>query len=716
MSFNTKLIDVANKSIQSDLPLGVYVVQKDGTIVDGNKKFRKMLNLPLDGDLSAYSLASFYRYPEKRKILVDSAIDKARADENIENTLIELMVEQCPLWVNENCSVIWEDDSTKVTPLGFLGCMMDITKEEEFRELLPTGLYELDANDNIVRMNRAILDALGYDFGSLRNKHVTVLHKDDKRAKELSEKVKKEGKFEKEIVELTCEDGSIRTFWASAYRVDSPNGYGGRKGTLVDITEEEKFQRLLNLIPIGAYSIKIVGDREYIEDCNKTFALMFDFDSPEDAHNTYVFDLWENPERDSKRFREALGKSTEQEPACVILPVKTKKGRHFLAEIHGRLMKENGRIIGRSGALRDASKEAILLQIREDVGKVTHAYQAALVMWGLIIKPCINYLKSQSEINFTDPLEGLLKNIQDAGVELSRKISRLIEIKDESNLRSEALSENLWENLKYKNNLLIEYATTEKYRMLIPAYGLVIANEVINILRQIKKQRLPDEITRKTVRACNNLILLCILKGLLDAKNKVDDMEDLVKNFRAYVEFYEQNVEEKRKCSIKELIETALKEIGPFASSSDVGIEVDYKENSDEVHVYVEKNNIVTAIYNLLHNAVKYSWRRTKPDKTRVKIITIVEKFEVCIYIENLGVPIKKDEIESDAIFVFGIRGELSSDRKRKGSGWGLPWARQIVRAHRGDIQFISRPEEGGKEDDYLSPFVTIATLRLPLS
>ncbi|MCL5037435.1 MAG: sensor histidine kinase [Chloroflexi bacterium] len=131
----------------------------------------------------------------------------------------------------------------------------------------------------------------------------------------------------------------------------------------------------------------------------------------------------------------------------------------------------------------------------------------------------------------------------------------------------------------------------------------------------------------------------------------------------------------------------------------------------------VAKRDVVRAISNLIHNAIKYSWNRDSDEKRWVTIRSKIVDKEVWIEFENFGVPITKEEIDHEIIFEIGVRGRLSHDRGRTGTGVGLSDARRIARRHGGDVVISSRPvSPGGREDDYLkNPFITTAILKLPL-
>ena len=126
---------------------------------------------------------------------------------------------------------------------------------------------------------------------------------------------------------------------------------------------------------------------------------------------------------------------------------------------------------------------------------------------------------------------------------------------------------------------------------------------------------------------------------------------------------------------------------------------------------------LTLAFKNLLHNAIKYSFRPPRGlEKNRFVRLTGKwydrERQLYCVSIQNYGVGITEEEIRRGLIFKPYYRGLLSQDRERTGSGIGLSYVYHVVKTmHHGDIK-VESVQQGGEA--YLTTFHVILPLRQP--
>jgi len=127
--------------------------------------------------------------------------------------------------------------------------------------------------------------------------------------------------------------------------------------------------------------------------------------------------------------------------------------------------------------------------------------------------------------------------------------------------------------------------------------------------------------------------------------------------------------------------------------------------------IEMSKPHIKQVLFNLFHNAVKYSYASTQESKRYISIVCSLHKSDnpfinssnyYCIEITNFGIGIKPNEISNGLIFKSGYRGILARDRSRTGSGVGLSVIKEVIETHNGYIEIQSkRLGEGSKIDPY---------------
>jgi two-component system sensor histidine kinase SenX3 len=101
-----------------------------------------------------------------------------------------------------------------------------------------------------------------------------------------------------------------------------------------------------------------------------------------------------------------------------------------------------------------------------------------------------------------------------------------------------------------------------------------------------------------------------------------------------------------------------------------------------------EESQLVTAVANLLYNAVAYS-----PDGTRVALGVHLREDVVEIAVTDQGVGISEDEQER--IFERFYRIDPARSRATGGTGLGLAIVKHTVGNHGGEVTVWSRPGSG---------------------
>jgi signal transduction histidine kinase len=242
------------------------------------------------------------------------------------------------------------------------------------------------------------------------------------------------------------------------------------------------------------------------------------------------------------------------------------------------------------------------------------------------------------------------------------------------------------------------------------------AHAVTLALVQITPGSLPREPIRELLQLSSTVERSACLIDILITRTTVIQMDA---SLRALREFITSDIrhEKRVRLPVKSLVEQAVTQMTEFAKRSRVDIV--WRDRDIDVEVEGTERDLKRALANLLHNAIKYTWRRDRTRAPWITIRTALRDRMVCIEFENWGVPIEREEIDQGLIFQLGYRGEWSKDRGRLGTGIGLTDAKRVAEAHGGQLYVDSHPTPSGvrKTDSpeyYNQPFITTVTLCLP--
>jgi len=496
--------------------------------------------------------------------------------------------------------------------------------------------------------------------------------------------------------------------------------YIGLAGTMVDVNTEELYRRILEYVPVGLYVIYEREGKDIITDCNKQFAILNGFDSVEQAIGFDIKKLHAS-EESYREYIRALEESGEEPLHGYHLKVKTLQGtgKEAVYEVNSRLLFDSkGNRIGRAGAMRDISEKAKLKhrvdELTEDIGRVLHTYSTALVK----IQNSINVvLQSMDPSPFKKGFnllpEPASRELLQPAIRLAKSVEELVAT-SRAEWAAGALPPEKWLRLSDVAKTLRTYQGRGEPEA-HPSILRTAAFKILEIWGEAQKNRLPNDITRQVKNNARELLRLCNQISLHQVLDLTLAMEHPVSALREFVTTEKRKQEKKKVFRISSLISQAISHLNDFANNRGVDFRYLNRSGIPEALVGVNERDVVRALDNLLHNAIKYSWERKKGEMPWVSINTGVKDEQIHIEIQNWGVPIPKDEIEFGRIFETGFRGRLSSDRGRVGTGIGLADARRVAQEHGGDLLVKSVPAGFKADTDYTQPFLTTATLILPL-
>lgn len=197
--------------------------------------------------------------------------------------------------------------------------------------------------------------------------------------------------------------------------------------------------------------------------------------------------------------------------------------------------------------------------------------------------------------------------------------------------------------------------------------------------------------------------------GIMVDQTRIMKME--IEAFRRYLGFYSEKKYTFTDKDVGEITEGFLGMYRPVFAEA--GLDIRFKR-SGSLTARISADDISRVLNNLFQNARKYSY----PGKGRfvnVRVRELGNINHVEFSIENLGTPIKEEEIRVGKIFLPGYRGEYADAGSRDGTGVGLADARDVIEAHGGTISITSAPTKGETDPpQYNVPYLTRVTIRLP--
>jgi signal transduction histidine kinase len=266
-------------------------------------------------------------------------------------------------------------------------------------------------------------------------------------------------------------------------------------------------------------------------------------------------------------------------------------------------------------------------------------------------------------------------------------------------------------------SLLIDATSTvENYRVRPPAewrdLWLDGAVRINSIIARVAPGVVARSHYRPVLAAAEHVGRITALATLRIARDAILAVDTPVAALREYITSGTRAPEPRSRVRLQDRVNIAIRNLSRFASIRRVRIEFD---GGASTYVVAAAGAITRALGNLLHNAIKYSWKR-EDDRTWVRVTVSQDDTHAIVTFENWGVPIPSEEIDEKLLFQLGFRGRLSSDRGRMGTGVGLPDSLRVAEAHDGAIEIQSRPARtGGDPTDFNQPFVTTVSIRVAL-
>jgi two-component system sensor histidine kinase SenX3 len=130
----------------------------------------------------------------------------------------------------------------------------------------------------------------------------------------------------------------------------------------------------------------------------------------------------------------------------------------------------------------------------------------------------------------------------------------------------------------------------------------------------------------------------------------------------------------------------AIERIRPAAEQA--GIDLVVREPNRRLAVYGDRRQLVSAVYNLLDNAVKYSDAGSSVD---ISASTDGREVKIAVCDHGIGIPAR----DLERVFERFYRVDQARSRQTGGTGLGLAIVRHVMQNHEGSVHVDSRPGGG---------------------
>lgn len=700
-------------------PVAIYLVSPEGVILASNTELRKLLRIPADEEIATVNLRGFYRDPDDRDRMLDVVAQAENIGKLPARQIVDFQIGEDPITVQIDCRPLRDSESGEL--LGYTGYMIDVTLEENSRKLLnllSEGVFEVDEGSIVQSSNYATARLFG---GAIEGMDVRALFSLAPNAPALEDIVRENGSA-KDVWEM-CSLAGERFFAEinAAVLLNSTGEFAGYQATIRDVSVTEQYRKMLNDAPLGFYMVSTRNGEDTVSNCNRKFANIFGFKSESDVIGMRMRNLHGEAKNYEKFLTKLRHENSEGNPLLGHkIHIKTHDGRKFFIEVNAQLLhNHSGEIIGRVGVVRDLSDEIpAALQVKEmtnDIGHILHTYSATLQMIQISVDPALSAYRRDLELPQQISADDAEHRLSREALHLADSIAALKVYVKGSAEHIKAVSEQNLNELTRLQALLLNYETEVQTPEFRPPVLLEIASSVRGVCRNIKKGAIAREMTRRVASDALILEQLCCVIALNRVEQTIFEMDYEVRSLRDYITQAERTDEERiSDVAVPDLIRQSIANVVDYARKRNV--EVRRKLPFPAVSVRAAERDMIRAITNVVHNAIKYSWIRDSGENSWVEVRADVTGKEIRIEIEDYGVPIHADEIE-DKIFKFGARGRFASNRRRIGTGVGLTDSKRVIERFRGKIRIFSRPTRATtREIQYNQPFLTTAVITLPIS
>lgn len=700
------------------LPYPVYVTKRNGTVILCNDPFLVFFNIK---DKININILSYYPVKEDRQAILFE-IDSNKENEWITNRPITFEINEQSEYARFS-SLLYRND---LKSEWFLLCIVvsstGMGKYEAYEDQLSAGLFEISKQNQITHANKKFLEILGVGVSNEQSldliKYLSVkMGKDDEniylKRKEiytdLLKELSREGSIMNREIALQREDGTNIIVDLNLIAEEEYNGKIHKvKGLIKDITYDSVFEDIQEL-DIGIFLLDETEDDFVVRHCNAFFKDIFSID-PDQSCIGWNFKRFFSKDVD---YSEIYGKIQNIDKSPLDFQVKNFVRTVNSVELSIRVKKVlRGSTNSYVGAIYTDSNEVdvALKNLRNDFSSFLHSFAGTIGNVRDTIRAVISAHGTNAVENGTLRRERAYTYTKSYIAEFQTELQKLYNEMIDKNLNTdsnEAFKLHLENALSQIQDNVVDKASSAAIRStFLRIQRLLIDYEDIKLISNQTQKKLRNSITQ--VFRFTRLISLSYLEQeSFEMSLEMNAFKDIIASQSIIPENYVFNIHNP--------VQKAADFLQEYAERMELRIRFHYSKIKS-YNVRGDERNLFTVFFNIIHNAIKYSFIKPGGIKSSVDIFidSNIENYEITI--ENRGVGIPKDEIENRLIFGFGSRGKSSTDRKRrKGHGIGLWHCEKIISQFGGKI-YASSSKIGYGVNIEGTPHITRFIVHLPKS
>jgi signal transduction histidine kinase/PAS domain-containing protein len=715
------LLDRSRSDFESyrNLPFAIYLTSNEGSILRANESAVALLKIESE-DTQSTNISDYYIRPEDRRRLFvklstcdnESWLTDQEVSFNINGTKTIL---RYYVKVYKYKDVI----------LGNLCIVFNVSEFEtfhQFEDTIPVGLFEISGGrDNLITYRNKKFDSiLGVepDDGTKLNivNYIYPAEKSKEIYIDVLKKLKEAGSLSSHDIDLIRRDGRsiVGRFNIFVQDTDENGNIARTRGVLEDITYTE----IIDELPIGLFSIKPVNGRFQIVHCNKYFADIFSSGSIESCVGSSLSKLINNEssynnlkntlEELSNDNQEITSEKRKIENQHIVVNTGADQKDVILQLI--KLPKRNG-VQRYSGFVYDVTNDVdrILLQWKQDIEVFLHTFSSMCTsvcqtIYGIISGHGTEVVQ-KGRVNLELANKRLHSHLNSYHVVMKS----LVEFADER--FGKEISGEFHESLdfyhariKLTQSLTMDKASVASIRAIFN--GIRQELDSWDLMKQLpneKKRPVHNEIS-EILRFSRLISLNTVVTEIIEMGVEMEELKQFILTDFKSNKPGNINILNPLREAVNNLHELALTK----------NIEIKIRSSFKQHMVKGNPRDLYLALYNVINNAIKYSW--TKPDDAISRVVVEIQEqalFVVCT-VTNRGVGITKEEINSRILFQWAHRGVSSSDRHRKGTGIGLWHTNKVIEGLGGTVEIESIPVDQVTPGDYSKPFITKITIKIP--